>query len=110
MTPPESGIRLIKRCPGCNRQWYSRWTDAPHLIGEKQWDGSDFFTIWPLSGFYVTDRVAQFILRNKLGPAKLVPLEQMQWPKYVPDLAPGRLRDWYPEERARALGESLGIH
>lgn len=110
VAPEESGIRLEKSCPGCGHLHYSGYDDASLLIDEKQWDGSDFFIVWPLPLFiFVTDRVARFIRKHKLTGARLQASETLQ-DTYPPGFSPGRLSYYMPEERAREIGEPLGIY
>jgi hypothetical protein len=108
MAPPESGIRLIESCPDCGLKGYSCFTDPSRLIDESQWDGSDFFMVWPLPRFiFVTDRVARFINDNKLRGVGLKHLTEL---KCEGILRGGRLSYRMPEARARELGEPLGIY
>ncbi|MGB9619005.1 MAG: double-CXXCG motif protein [Armatimonadota bacterium] len=107
VAPPESGIRLVEKCEGCGYLKYSDCDDPERLIDPSQWDGSDFFIVWPLPKFiFVTDRVAKLIRENRLtgvvlkDPRKLTNLD---------GFSPGRLSDWMPEARARELGGPLGI-
>jgi len=59
VAPPESGIRFLEHCSGCNHSDYSACTHPEHLVDPSQWDGSDFFTVWPLGRYiFVTERVA----------------------------------------------------
>ncbi|HOP79129.1 MAG TPA: hypothetical protein PLZ21_01050 [Armatimonadota bacterium] len=108
IAPPESGIRVIKIVEGC--KYYSSWTDASRIIDESQWDGSDFFMVWPLPGFiFVTDRVVEFINKNKLTGVKAIPADAIAGPA-TESVVPGYLRQWMPEPRAREIGEPLGIY
>ncbi len=106
--PPESGIRLERSCPGCAYRHYSGCTDLTRLIDASAWDGSDFFMVWPLPKFiFVTDRVAQTIRTHNLRGSRLVPLGDLDCGD---GFTPGGLRYYVPEERARQLGEPLGIY
>ncbi len=107
MAPPESGIRLVEQCEDCGDIVYSACENPSALIDVSQWDGSDFFMVWPLPLFiFVTDRVAQLIRDNRLTGAVL---------KQPTDLdlsggfGPGRLSYWMPAQRARELGAAMGI-
>ncbi len=109
VAPPESGVRLAKFCPACSHRVYSRFTSPTKLIDESQWDGSDFFMVWPLPRYtFITDRVAKAIRGNKLRGALLKPLSKLECK--VSSLSPGRLSHWMPEDRARQLGEPFGIY
>jgi hypothetical protein len=109
--PPESGFRLLERCPDCGYSTYTSSDNPARLVDEAQWDGSDFFMVWPLPLFvFVSDRVARFIQRERLTGARLVPIEQMGVHPHISGASPGRLKLWMPEERARELGEPLGIY
>jgi len=107
MAPSESGIRLIEHCPSCGLLHYSAGTNPKRLIDVSQWDGNDFFMVWPLPGFmFVTDRVARVIRENRLGGAVLRQPGELD---LSGGFGPGRLSYWMPEQRARELGGSLGI-
>jgi hypothetical protein len=111
IAPPESGIRLVEHCPACGFRVYSAWTNPERLIDSSQWDGSDFFIVWPLTGhIFITDRAADVIRGNRLSGAVLTPSTDLAFPQSViPQLSPGRLSYSMPEDRARELGAALGI-
>jgi hypothetical protein len=116
VAPKESGIHRLPSPPGYpDRLRYSRFTDPSKLMDVKQWDGSDFFILWPMPVYInVTDRVAQFIQENKLRTAVLQRLDGL--PVSTNDspitsgYTPGPLSWYLPEERAREIGEPLGIY
>jgi len=114
IAPPESGVKLIESCPGCGYLEYQGFSDPSRLIDDMQWDGSDFFIVWPYPSFvFVTDRVAKIIRREKLTGAKLRAPETLEvYPPTIPlgRAGPGRLSYCMPEPRARELGEPLGIY
>jgi len=114
----ESGIRLDEKrsCLDCGSLRYTRPTDYSRLIDETKWDGSDFFMVWPLPKYiFVTGRVCEFIQTNDLRLTQFMRPEDLQ-PKTPFEqqldrgFSPGRLSYWMPEERARELGEPLGIY
>ncbi len=111
MAPPESGIKLIEHCPGCGYRCYSAWTNPERLIEQSQWDGSDFFIVWPLPGhIFVTDRAADLIRQKGLSGVVVRRSTDLAFPQSViPTLGPGRLSYWMPQDRARELGAPLGI-
>jgi len=111
MAPPESGIKLIEHCEGCGHTVYSAWTNPERLIDSSQWDGSDFFVVWPLPWrIFVTERVAKVLRDNRLSGIALKPSSDLVFsPNIIPTLSTGRLSDWMPEERARQLGAKMGI-
>lgn len=72
VAPPESGIKLLEHCSGCDLSYYSSCTDPSKLIDAAKWDGSDLFNVWPLGKYiFVTERVAQMIRYEGLTGATL---------------------------------------
>lgn len=113
MAPPESGIRLIRSCEGCGSLRYSGVTDADQLIAASQWDGSDFFIVWPLPRFiFISDRAANVIRAARLKGAEIKPIVSItEGSEFViPGYSPGRLSYYLPEARAHDLGDELGIY
>ena len=111
MAPQETGVELIesKSCQTCNHAVYSACLYPDKLIDESQWDGSDFFMVWPLPKYiFITDRVAEAIRREHLTGAVLKPPSELTFSGG--GFGPGRLSRWMPEARARELGEPLGIY
>lgn len=107
MAPPESGIKLVEHCQGCGFLTYSGCEDLEKLIDVSQWDGSDFFMVWPLPGFiFMTDRVARLIRDEQLSGAVLERLTSLD---LSGGFSPGRLSYWMPEQRAQELGTELEI-
>jgi len=113
---PESGIRLDEErsCLHCGSLHYTRPTDYSRLIDETKWDGSDFFMVWPFPKYiFVTDRVREFIQKNDLRLTQFTRPGDLQDPilqQLKSGPSPGRLSYWMPEDRARELGEPLGIY
>ncbi|MHB9037732.1 MAG: hypothetical protein ACYC64_13820 [Armatimonadota bacterium] len=93
------------------------WEGFPEwsrILNWDQWDGSDFFIIWPF-GFtrLVSDRAAKIIKKHNLTGVRLLTPEDytrlhMRWKPGR--ITPMRLRDHFPDERARMIGEPLGIY
>jgi len=109
MASAESGIKLTKECPACGLLRYSRCENPGKLIDVSQWDGSDFFMVWPLPKFiFVTERVAKAIRDNQLTGAVLERPADLSF-GMAPGFGPGRLSYRMPEQRARELGGALGI-
>lgn len=110
MADAASGIRLDESNSGaaCGHLRYSGLLTADQLIDESQWDGSDFFMVWPMPRYiFVTDRVAQAIHEHRLTGVRTMRVEHL---KATNGFSPGRLSYWRPEERARSIGEPLGIY
>ena len=99
---PESGIYRDEYCPDCKFSHWTKLTNPDALINPEAWDGSDFFIIWPLPGFFfVTERVVQTFRDKKLTGARFVksfPVEGMSI-----GYSPQRLSQSMPEERAREI-------
>jgi len=108
MAPHESGIKLIRYCEACGLKTYSAPTHPAALISPSQWDGSDFFMVWPLRKFiFLTERVAQVIRENRFAGAVL---KLPQDVGFSGTFSGSRLSYCMPEQRARELGEPLGIY
>ena len=106
---PESGVRRVQYCEACRDATYSEVTDGSQLIDASQWDGSDFFMIWPMPGLiFVTDRVAECIRAQRLTGTVLKHVHELTG-FGEGGLGGGRLSDWMSEARARELGEAAGI-
>lgn len=90
---PESGIRVIYRCEVCGLVRYSSYRNGI-LVDEKQWDGSDFFTVngYPKK-ILVTERVKELIIQHRLVNCVLIPAEKVRWPETVM-----RPEDFYREK------------
>lgn len=112
VAPEESGMHLVRVDPATGRKVYSKYTDPAKLVDEGQWDGSDFFILWPLPGhMFVSDRVAQFIKREDLTGAKMTRIQDLVWPGGIGDnCMPAPLHYYLPEPRASELGKPLGIY
>ncbi|MEN6370689.1 MAG: hypothetical protein ABFD64_01620 [Armatimonadota bacterium] len=111
MAKPQSGIHLLSDRGGFLR--YSDLEDSSNLIDENQWDGSDFFIVWPMPRYlFVSDRVARFIMKHKLTGVKLIRVESLRDSIKYSTLgySPGRLRAWLPEPKAKEIGEPLNIY
>jgi hypothetical protein len=93
--PPESGVRVIKECPFCRRQVFSIYTDPEKLFDTNQWDGSDFFTIWPLPRrIMITPRVRNFFLQAEYSGLWVRDLKELPSGS-VKTLTPGNVLDWF---------------
>jgi hypothetical protein len=108
MAPEESGVRLKEICVGCGLSRYYGFHDGSLLINKDQWDGSDFFMVWPYPRFiFVTSRVGEVIKRHRLKGLQLIQPEALD---RSDGAGGGRLSYWMPDDRARELGEPLGIY
>lgn len=86
---PKSGIKLKYECKTCGLTYYTGFGKGLY-VDEKQWDGSDFFTIWPLPKYYlVTERVKNFAEVNKLTNCKFIPMEELIGKGKKGSLSPG---------------------
>jgi hypothetical protein len=104
----DSGIKLEESCPGCGYLHYSSLTTPSKLVRQSQWDGSDFFTVWPLPRFIlVTPKVERLFHQRNIGPCRFVHLSKLR--AGDSGFSPGRLSYFMPVERAKKLGGLLGI-
>ncbi len=91
---PKSGITLQYECSACGYSKYIGFTKGLY-IDETQWDGSDFFTVWPLPRFIiVTERVRDFIIKHRLDNCRLTPTEELRSRSGVGELSPGMKAQW----------------
>jgi hypothetical protein len=108
MAPAASGIREVEGCSGCGHLHYSQLEAPEKLIDPKNWDGSDFFMIWPLPRFrFVTERVVQVCQKHKISGVNFS--QNMRALATRSGYSPGRLSHYMPRERAHLLGEAFGI-
>ncbi len=108
IAPESSGIKLVTICPGCCYTHYTALLHPEHLIDESQWDGSDFFFVWPMPGFiFITERVKDYVKEKRLKGVDIIPVEKLKSNNY--GYSPGRLRYYMDRERAKKLGGHLGI-
>jgi len=108
---PESGISLdeARSCSACGMLRYTPLLYPENLMDEKQWDGSDFFIVWPLTRFiFVTDRVIEAIKKKGFNGVQTTPMENIESTGIV--IGPERLRNSMPDKRAHELGDPLGIY
>ncbi|MEP0766966.1 MAG: hypothetical protein HRF45_10560 [Fimbriimonadia bacterium] len=112
VAPEQSGIRLVERCPGCGSRKYTAEQDATKLVDWSQWDGSDFFRVYPLTAYlWVTEQAARVLRKRKLRGVRLMPPAHLNGRPSTPDYCSGeRLKYWMPDEKARAIGIPLGIY
>jgi hypothetical protein len=110
---PESGIRLLEKCPGCGVRRYSGMDNAEELIDWNQWSGEDFFLVWPLPELIlVTARVAELlaILKTKsyrLGSLRMY--ENGNLPPTYQGFTVDRLSRYMPDDVAEKYGKPVGL-
>ena len=86
---PKSGIKIKYECKSCGLIEYTDFGKGLY-VDEAQWDGSDFFTIWPLPKFIlVTERVKNFVEENKLTNCIFTPIEELIGEGKKGSLSPG---------------------
>ena len=109
VAPPASGIKLVTHCNACGHSSYSSFTNPEALVDESQWDGSDFFMVWPLPGFiFISERAGQLIRDRGLTGCVLKRMEQVKCG--ADTVGGGRLSYWMPDAHAHELGDPLGIY
>jgi hypothetical protein len=104
-----AGLKVNDCCPACGYKEYTI-AEPARLIDRDSWDGSDLFIVWPLPRYhFASDRVASILQVENITGVKLIPAAKIP---FAPGegACPGRLKDWMPASRARALGDRLGIN
>jgi hypothetical protein len=88
---------------------YTPFTDPTSLIDVDQWDGTDFFMVWPLTQYvFTTSRVARVLHDHGFSGLRLTMSDDLRCSD--DSLSPGRASDWLSPERARYVREALGIN
>lgn len=84
---PSSGIIKIRECPYCGSTQYRGFTNGTGIIvDERQWDGSDFFTITAYPKFVlVTERVKEFIVNHRWTGLSFVLSTDLRNPDWMGD-------------------------
>ena len=109
IAPADSGVKEVGRCAYCGHLRYSELEEPRDLVSAKNWDGSDFFMIWPLPRFrFVTARVGEVCKESGLTGVLLE--RNFPAPQISSGFSPGRLSYYMPPERAHALGDALQIY
>ncbi len=76
---PNSGIKIIYRCPVCHMTVYSSYRNGI-IVDESNWDGSDFFTV---SGYpkyiLVTEKVKNIIIESGFTNCALIQSNELEW-------------------------------
>ncbi|MEW4566028.1 hypothetical protein AB1K70_26160 [Bremerella sp. JC770] len=106
----ESGVKRIKSEFG--EFCFSRCTNPGKLLDRNQWDGTDFFRIWPV-GVWITERVYKVLSKNRIKHVYLAPMESMNCEPLrdgVTTFVGKPLRLIYPEDRAQEIGQPLNIY
>jgi hypothetical protein len=103
VAPQSSGVRVLSECKACGRRVFSKYTSPERLFTRTQWDGSDFFVIWPLPGYImITLKVRNHLLAAGYSGIKVRPLSELPMgPGHT--LTPGHLEDWLDKERVAAM-------
>ena len=106
---PESGITLIQKCSVCGMLIYSGVNNWPNLIDWEQWDGADFFMIWPLPRYiFTTARAVELMRQMRLTGVSFRPIEELD--QLSGNLTPGRMSYWFSAKnlkRHRIPGDIL---
>lgn len=105
VAPPEFGLRLVESCPACDLKEYAIFMDPERLIDERQWDGSDFFRVWPFGIIFVTDSVARLTQEHRLRGAQFRPMSSL-WSGDT-RTAGLPLSEYLPAGRAREVSSRL---
>lgn len=101
-------VNITYKCDGCGMLRYSAPKDMSKFV--TNWDGSDFFIVWPLPKYVVvTQKVVDVIKKYDLKGCLFKNIMQLDFSE-LRNLAPGCLRYWMPEKKAKEIGEPLGIY
>ena len=110
VAPISSGIREVEHCNGCGYLRYSGIEEPKALIDPVNWDGSDFFMIWPLPNYrFVTQRVVEACKAHGITGVSFERNMPLPSGRVLSGYSPGRLSYYMPADRAHALGDRLRI-
>lgn len=102
------GARLLQDCAGCGWRRYDSIRPTGFTIDETQWNGTDFFIVWPLPmHIFVTQRVVNFVKEHRFSGVKFLPLVELD---FQMGFTVGCLDDYMDEPFARNFGEPLALH
>lgn len=110
MASSASGLMLdrAKSCAVCGHLTYTGLRRPENLIDESIWDGSDLFMVWPFPRLlFVSERTVDVIYEQSVTGVQVV--SATGYKPVTDQFSPGRLSYWMPTERARQLGQPLGI-
>ena len=93
---------------------YDGLTNDLPVFDRQQWDGSDFFHVWPIMGTtFVTKKVAILLHEAKVKHFSLVPISEFRLPEIDGIACNTRvvpLSCYYPLERANEIGDPLASY
>lgn len=106
----ETGVELLEKCDVCRGLLYKSLNRGASLCPPPDWDGSELFIVWPYGAIFATERVAEVIKVNKLRGMQLSNPATMSMSPVLPrKMGSLGLSEYFPEPRARQIGEPLGI-
>jgi len=110
---PESGVHVCEECPGCKWKLYGGVTDWDRVIDPKQWQGEDFFVVWPfVTHIFCTARVADWLRASGLKSFTIgTPFAKEKRRPHITDSVYPRvaLSQYFPQDLAIKYGRPLGI-
>jgi len=108
---PRSGVHVVEeRCEACGYMAWTHYTQAEYLIDETQWDGSDFFMVWPYPNLvFVTERVKEVLRAHKLKGADCLPLATMNENLWSNLLRASRLSNNLPQPKAHEMAVKFNL-
>ena len=104
----DSGVKILESCSECGYLHYNGVTDWLKVFDPSQWDGADFFMVWPLPRFiFVSEKVTRLFGKIGFGGARLIPIEDLKIDSS--GLSPGRVSYWLPDRRIEQLSIDSSI-
>jgi hypothetical protein len=89
----ESGIELIDECPGCKRRVYSGYEAPAETFDVDEWDGSDAFRIWPVSGhIFITRELRDWAADEQFTGVRFIPLSELP---LLDTFTPNPIETWF---------------
>ena len=111
VAPTESGVVKVEH-ERLGLWRYSDPTDCSKIVDPNQYDGSDFFRVWPMPGsIFVTSRIKRLFEEMQVKNCRFESLEKrFGLPKLtLPGMAPAPLSLYLRPDRAKDVGGQFGI-
>ena len=110
---PQEGMQCSEEHAGKRYRRYSGISNNLPFFEPTEWDGSDFFRVWPIpSDLFVTKNVAELFQEWKIEDVDFISLSEFKLPEIagkVVDVRVQPLMCYLPPKLGEEIGRPLGI-